>query len=92
MIRSSSEELDLRQLGFFAHLSPTRRLEIMFELCDLGRQLVMAGELDRNPDLTETELAQRVRERFELARELDQTMSIPITTDSASIDKSTAAN
>jgi hypothetical protein len=71
MIRSSSDELDLRQLEILANLSPTRRLEIMFEMCDVARQLVIAGELHLNPNLTETELAQRARARFELARQLN---------------------
>jgi hypothetical protein len=92
MIRSSSEDLDLRQLEVFARLSPTRRLEVMFEMCDVARQLVIAGELHRDPNLTEIELAQRVRARFDLSRQLDEAMSMPITADSATTHKGAAAS
>jgi hypothetical protein len=66
-VRSAFDELDLRQLAVLAHLSPTRRLEIMFDLCEFARQLVVASERQRDPGISDQDLARRVRARIELA-------------------------
>lgn len=66
-VRSAFDELDLQQLAVLARLSPTRRLEIMFDLCEFARQLVIASERQRTPDISDEDLARRVRARIELA-------------------------
>jgi hypothetical protein len=66
-VRAAFNELDLRQLAVLARLSPTRRLEIMFDLCEFSRQLVIASERQRNPSISNEELERRVRARIELA-------------------------
>ena len=69
-VRAAFAELDLRQLGILAHLSPTRRLEIMFDLCEFARQLVIASERQGDPGLSDQDLARRVRARIELAHDI----------------------
>lgn len=66
-VRAAFDELDLRQLAVLARLSPARRLEIMFDLCEFARQLVIASERQRDPSLSNEELERRVRARIELA-------------------------
>ena len=66
-VRAAFNELDLRQLAVLARLSPARRLEIMFDLCEFSRQLVIASERQRNPSISNEELERRVRARIELA-------------------------
>ena len=66
-VRAVFDELDMQQLAVFARLSPTRRLEIMFDLCEFSRQLIIASERQRHPDIAGEELARRVRARIELA-------------------------
>jgi hypothetical protein len=69
-VRAAFAELDLRQLVVLARLSPTRRLEIMFDLCESARQLVIASERQRNPHISDEELARRVRARIEMAHDI----------------------
>ena len=69
-VRAAFAELDLRQLGILARLSPTRRLEIMFDLCEFARQLVIASERQGDPGLSDKDLARRVRARIELAHDI----------------------
>ncbi len=69
-VRSAFDELDLRQLAVLAHLSPTRRLEIMFDLCESARQRIIASERQRNPNISDEELARRVRARIEMAHDI----------------------
>ena len=69
-VRSAFDELDLRQLAVLAHLSPTRRLEIMFDLCESARQRIIASERQRNPNISDEELARRVRSRIEMAHDI----------------------
>ena len=69
-VRAAFAELDLQQLAVLAHLSLTRRLEIMFDLCESARQLVIASERQRNPHISDEELARRVRARIEMAHDL----------------------
>jgi hypothetical protein len=66
-VRAAFNELDLRQLAVLARLSPARRLEIMFDLCEFARQLVIASERQRDPLISDQDLARRVRARIELA-------------------------
>jgi hypothetical protein len=66
-VRAAFDELDLRQLAVLARLSPTRRLEIMFDLCEFARQLVIASERQREPGISSEDLNRRVRARIELA-------------------------
>ena len=66
-VRAAFDELDSRQLAILAHLSPTRRLEIMFDLCEFSRQLVIASERQRDSGISNEELERRVRTRIELA-------------------------
>ena len=66
-VHAAFNELDLRQLAVLARLSPTRRLEIMFDLCEFARQLVIASERQRDPLISDQDLARRVRARIELA-------------------------
>lgn len=69
-VRAAFNELDLHQLAVLARLSPPRRLEIMFDLCEFARQLVIASERQRNPLISDQDLARRVRARIELAHAL----------------------
>ena len=69
-VRAAFDELDLRQLAVLACLSPTRRLEIMFDLCESARQLVIASERQRNPHISDEELARRVGARIEMAHDI----------------------
>jgi hypothetical protein len=67
VVRAAFAELDLQQLAVLARLSPTRRLEIMFDLCESARRLVIASERQRNPNISDEELTRRVRVRIEMA-------------------------
>jgi hypothetical protein len=69
-VRAAFDELDLRQLAVLARLSPTRRLEIMFDLCESARQRIIASERLRDPSISDEELARRVRARIEMARDI----------------------
>ena len=66
-VSAAFDELDLHQLAVLARLSPVRRLQMMFDLCEFSRQLIVASERQNNPHLTDKGLARRVRERIELA-------------------------
>ena len=66
-VRAAFNELDLQQLAVLARLSSARRLEIMFDLCEFARQLVIASERQRDPLISDQDLARRVRARIELA-------------------------
>ena len=66
-VSAAFDELDLRQLAILSRLSPTRRLQMMFDLCELSRQLIAASERQRDPNITDQELSRRVRARIELA-------------------------
>jgi hypothetical protein len=68
-VRAAYDELDMRQLAIFARLTPTRRLEMMFDLCESARQLIIASEKNRNPSISTEDLARRVRARIALAYE-----------------------
>ncbi|MCW5850266.1 MAG: hypothetical protein KIT87_09295 [Anaerolineae bacterium] len=67
LIRTISSELDMRQLAILAKLTPQRRLEMMFELCDFAHDLVIASERQRKPVISEEELYQRVKARIQLS-------------------------
>ena len=64
--RAAFSDLDLHQLAIFAGQSPTRRIEMMFDLCRFAQRMVIAAERQRDPDVTDSELARRVRQRIEL--------------------------
>ncbi len=66
-IRTVFDELDAQQLKIFARHSPTRRLEMMFDLCEFSRQMIFASERQRDPGVDDAELARRVKVRIELA-------------------------
>ena len=70
VVRAAFAELDLQQLAVLARLSPARRLEIMFDLCESARQLVIASERQRDPNISGEELARRVRARIEMAHDI----------------------
>ncbi len=65
IVRSTFDELDARQLEIFAHHTPARRLQIMFDLCEFSRQMIIASERQREPNLGDAELARRVRARIQ---------------------------
>jgi hypothetical protein len=65
--RTAFDELDWQQLAVLARLTPTRRLQIMFDLCEFSRQLIVATERQRHPQASNEELTRRVRERIELS-------------------------
>ncbi len=66
-VRNAFEELDWQQLEVFARLTPARRLQIMFELCEFSRQMIVATEKQRYPFASDEELTRRIRERIELS-------------------------
>ncbi len=59
-------ELDWQQLAVFARHTPTRRLEMMFDLCNFAQNMIVASERQRNPHISDTDLARRVRDRIQL--------------------------
>ncbi|MCC7354285.1 MAG: hypothetical protein IT330_11050 [Anaerolineae bacterium] len=65
--RTIFDELDWQQLAIFARYSPTRRLEIMFDLCEFVQQMTIATERQRDPQVSDAELSRRVKARIELA-------------------------
>lgn len=65
-IHATFDELNFRQLAIFAQLTPTRRLELMFEMCAFAQQMLIASEQQRHPEASEEELAKYVRARIEL--------------------------
>lgn len=65
-IRAAFDDLDWRQLAIVAHQSPTRRLQTLFELNEFARNLLIASERQRQPDISDEELERRVRERIQL--------------------------
>ena len=65
-IRTAFDELDFQQLAVLARLTPTRRLHLMFDLCEFSRQMIIATERQRYPLLPDDELARHVRARIEL--------------------------
>ena len=67
LVRTAFDELDWQQLTIFARHSPTRRLEIMFDLCEFTRQVIVASERQRASNLDDAELARRVRARIQLS-------------------------
>jgi hypothetical protein len=65
-VRNAFEELDWQQLEVLARLTPARRLQIMFDLCEFSRQMIVATERQRYPLLSDEDLTRRVRERIEI--------------------------
>lgn len=61
------DELDWQQLAVFARLSPEQRLQSMFDLCDFARNLIIASERQRNPAISDEDLAARIRLRTRLS-------------------------
>jgi len=68
-IHSIFDELDPQCMAIFRRLSPARRSEMVFEMCDFGRRVVTASVLSHYPDISEEDLQRRVRERVMLAYE-----------------------
>jgi hypothetical protein len=66
-VRTAFAELDWQQLIIFAHHSPARRLQMMFDLIEFARGLVIASERQRAPHIPEDELARRVCARIQLS-------------------------
>lgn len=69
-VRAAFDELDLQQLAVLARLSPTRRLELMFDLCESARQLVIASERQCDPNISDEELARCAWVRIEMAHDI----------------------
>ena len=65
VIRSAFDELDMQQLEIFARHSVARRLQIMFDLCEFSRQMVIASERQRDPNIEDAESTRRVKERIQ---------------------------
>ena len=55
-VRAAFTELDWPQLMIFARHSPTRRLQMMFDLIEFARDLVIASERQRDPISPKTNL------------------------------------
>lgn len=68
-IHAIFDELHPQQMAIFRRLSPARRSEMAFEMCDFARGVVTASVRSRYPDMDEASLHQRVRERVMLAYE-----------------------
>lgn len=66
-VRAAFDELDLQQLAVFARLSPTRRLQVMFDLCEFSRQMIIASERQRAPLMSDEELAHHLSARTAMA-------------------------
>lgn len=67
LVRAAFRDLDRRQLAVFAKHSPTERLVMMFDLCRFAQQMIIASERQRDPNISEEELARRVKARIELS-------------------------
>jgi hypothetical protein len=68
-IRAIFDELHPQQMAIFRRLSPARRSEMVFEMCDFARRVVAASVRSRYPDISEEDLHRHVRERVMLAYE-----------------------
>lgn len=68
-VRIAFDELDWRQLAIIARFTPAQRLAMMFDLCNFVRNLIIASEQQRNPDISDEELMKRFRKRIELSYE-----------------------
>ena len=68
-IHSIFDELHPQQMAIFRRLSPARRSEMVFEMCNFARGVVTASVRSRYPDIDEESLHRRVRERVMLAYE-----------------------
>ncbi len=68
-VRVAFDELDWQQLAIFARLSPTRRFEMMFDLIEFARRLIIASERHRAPDASDDEITRRVAARIRLGYE-----------------------
>lgn len=63
-IRTIFDELHPQQMAIFRQLSPTRRSEMVFEMCDFARGMAEAFVRNCYPDIEEGSLQRRVRERM----------------------------
>jgi hypothetical protein len=55
-IRTIFDELHPQQMAIFRRLSPTRRSEMVFEMCDFARGMVEASVRSCYPDIEEESL------------------------------------
>ncbi len=63
IVRAVFDGLDMQQLAIFRQLSGAQRLQQAFDLCDWAQSLIIASIRNRYPDISETELSQRLRRR-----------------------------
>ncbi len=66
-VRAAFDELDFAQLRIYARLPPERRLQMLFDLNEFARQMIVASERARDPHISESELNGRVRKRIQMA-------------------------
>lgn len=64
-LRRRLRRLDPRQVAAWRAMSPAERLEIAFQAYQFALEAVRVRERERNPDLSEEELAWRVTRRVQ---------------------------
>ncbi len=60
-------DLDERQLAALRRLTPERRLQLMFELCDFVHHAIIAYEYQRAPGMSDEDLRARYRRHIRTA-------------------------
>lgn len=63
IVRAVFDELDMQQLAIYRQMSGAQRLQQAFELCDWARSLIIASIHNRYPDISDSELTERLRQR-----------------------------
>ncbi len=63
IIQMASLDLDSRQLRLISPLSPSARLELMFQLCEFMQELAFQVERQETPEASDEEIEIRLRKR-----------------------------
>jgi len=60
-----SEPDDIRQIEILKRMSGEDRMRVGFEIYEFARKLAIAGIRYRFPDITEAELKEKLKERYQ---------------------------
>jgi hypothetical protein len=55
-----------KQIELYRQMTPQRRLQICFELCELSRTLVRQGVRHQHPDWNQEQVEEEVHRRFRI--------------------------
>jgi hypothetical protein len=64
VVQAVFDELDMQQLAVFRQLSGARRIQQVFDLCDWARSLIIASICSQYPNISESELTERILQRI----------------------------